>query len=183
MLTVNCIISSALKEQCRLLRGLVEEVLQNQKKNTGKPNSTEKLPSSETSKHPIPAPQRSSTDVPTASTAKDNKPPNDTSTAESNLQCILEERRKVAATILEALNHNIPLDYMGSVSWVPPVSFDQHPKLSPLFQKSVEEYDKIWSNMGWKCPHSPRFWLRKASWWLLKVLLRATIRTNYKNYS
>ncbi|KAF8253280.1 hypothetical protein K440DRAFT_657279 [Wilcoxina mikolae CBS 423.85] len=148
--------------RCQRIEDLLKDMLPNQTDQPQKANTAGQSPVSQDVKsltHPTPPP---------TPTGEDGSQPNVTSTTDNTLENILEERRKVVATILKALNHNRPLCFLGRIAKVPPVPFNKHPELPSLFQESVEQYDEIVSHFQWKSPHCPRFWLRKAAWWILK---------------
>jgi hypothetical protein len=171
----DCDTSSELRRQCQTLETLAQNILKNQEIQiqVQKPYLTEQLPAPEVIIPPSdPTPSDILTCLPTAPVLGDSgEQLNDTSTVEPTLQDILEERRTVAAAILGALavKSNLPLSFLGKMGKRPPVPFSEHPGLPSLFEESVEEYDGICRDFGWKSPHCPHFWLSKAAWWLLKV--------------
>ncbi|KAF8534004.1 hypothetical protein BDD12DRAFT_913723 [Trichophaea hybrida] len=148
--------------RCQRIEDLVKDMLSNHTDQPQNANTTGQSPVSQEVKsatHPTPPP---------TPTSEDGNQPNVTPTTDNTLEYILEERRKVAATILKALDHNRPLCFLGRIARVPPVPFNTYSELPSLFKESVEEYDEIVSHFQWKSPHCPRFWLRKAAWWILK---------------
>lgn len=84
------------------------------------------------------------------------------------LEKLLEERKKAAMEILADIKQKQTQLFLDREATTPAVSFDSYQDLEASFERSVDDYDTFLNKVKWTSPYFPRFWLRKATWWLLK---------------
>lgn len=160
-------LSSVIQERCQHLEALLLKVL-------------DKLPTS--TEQPIP-PDSNHKCLPTPKDDAENRPsPGEGRGALSGSQCeswkddavqpvlkeLLDERKKVTMDILADIQRQQTKLLLSRMARTPAVSFDEHPGLKVSFEESVGDYEAFFTNTNRVSPYSPRFWLRKATWWLLK---------------